>query len=165
MRSAAVLFVLAFVVWCVFCWPPDAPSLVAGVLAAALVAYLAGDLFVQRPHLMHNPVRYWYFCFFYLPVVFWECLKANLDVAYRVVHPALPIHPGIVRVKTGLKSDTALTFLANSITLTPGTMSVDVDKDKGIIYVHWIEVKTTETQAATKRIAGRFEYILEKIFE
>jgi multicomponent Na+:H+ antiporter subunit E len=90
---------------------------------------------------------------------------ANIDVAYRVLHPALPIKPGIVKVKTSLKTDTALTFLANSITLTPGTMSVDIDTDNGFLYVHWINVKDKDVEAATKIIVERFENILAKIFE
>jgi multicomponent Na+:H+ antiporter subunit E len=92
-------------------------------------------------------------------------IKANFDVAYRVVHPKLPIKPGIVKVKTKLKSDTGLTFLANSITLTPGTMSVDIDKENGYLYIHWINVKSTDIEKATEIIVSRFEKILEKIFE
>jgi multicomponent Na+:H+ antiporter subunit E len=95
----------------------------------------------------------------------WECFKANLDVAYRVLHPRLPIHPGIVKVRTKLTTDTALTFLANSITLTPGTMSVDIDKDNGILYIHWIDVKTKDVELATRIIVDRFEKVLKKIFD
>jgi multicomponent Na+:H+ antiporter subunit E len=77
----------------------------------------------------------------------------------------LPIHPGIVKVRTKLTTDTALTFLANSITLTPGTMSVDIDKDNGILYIHWIDVKTKDVESATRIIVDRFEKVLKKIFD
>lgn len=90
---------------------------------------------------------------------------ANIDVAYRVLHPNLPINPGIVKVKTKLKSDVGLTFLANTITLTPGTMTVDVDKEKGLLYIHWINVKGKDVEAATKQIVEKFEHTLIKIFE
>lgn len=163
--SKVILFIAAYIVWALLNWVPDVQHLVAGVLVSGLVAILAGDLFLERPHLLRNPIRYWYFCFYYVPVFLWECLKANLDVAYRVVHPALPIRPGIVKVKTGLKSDAAITFLANSITLTPGTMCVDVDKTQGVLYIHWIDVKATDIEATTKQIAEKFEYILKEIFE
>jgi multicomponent Na+:H+ antiporter subunit E len=88
-----------------------------------------------------------------------------VDVAYRVLHPQLPINPAIVKVKTDLKSDTALTFLANSITLTPGTMCVDIDKEAGVLYIHWIDAKTTDVEEATHRIAGPFESTLKEIFD
>ncbi len=63
----------------------------------------------------------------YLFVFIWEMIKANLHVAYIVIHPMLPIKPGIVKIKTNLTKGSALTVLANSITLTPGTMSVDIN--------------------------------------
>ena len=62
----------------------------------------------------------------YAFVFLFEMAKANLQVAYLVLHPKMPIHPGIVRVKTGIQSELGRTFLANSITLTPGTLTVDL---------------------------------------
>jgi len=165
MKKRLVLFIVAYIVWCILNWSPDWQHLVVGVFVAALVAFITGDLFIQRPHVLAHPLRYIYFIFWYLPVFLWEMIKANIDVAYRVLHPNLPINPGIVKVKTTLKSDTALTFLANSITLTPGTMTVDIDKDKGVLYIHWINVKATDVEAATKIIVERFEKILSKIFD
>jgi multicomponent Na+:H+ antiporter subunit E len=163
--SKVILFVFAWFVWCLLTWPVNVASLVAGAVVAVLVALITGHLFMRRPHLLRNPIRYWYFCFIYLPVFLWQCLRANLDVAWRVLNPRLPIRPGIVRVHTDLKSDVGLTFLANSITLTPGTMTVDIDRDAGILYVHCIDVRNTELEAASREIAGRFEYILREIFE
>ncbi len=160
-----VLFIVAFIAWSLLNWVPDWQHLLVGVFASGLVAFMTGDLFLERPHLLKNPQRYWYFFVHYIPVFLWQCLKANIDVAYRVLHPKLPIKPGIVKVKTTLRSDTGLTFLANSITLTPGTLIVDIDKDEGFLYVHWIDVKTKKSQEATKIIVERFEKILKRIFE
>lgn len=165
MKSRIILFMVAFIAWCLLSWMPDWQHCLVGVLVATLVAYLTGDLFVTRPHMVFHPQRYIYFIFHYIPVFLWECLKANFDVAYRVLHPNLPISPGIVKIKTDLNSDTGLTFLANSITLTPGTLSVDIDKDNGVLYVHWIDVKDKDVEGATKRIGERFEKILKNIFE
>jgi len=165
MRSRIILFLVAFLGWCFLNWIPDSQHIIVGIFVAAFVAFLTGDLFITRPHVLKHPWRYWYFVAYYLPVFLWEIIKANLDVAYRVLHPDLPINPGIVRVKTILKSDTALTFLANSITLTPGTMSVDIDKDNGILYIHWINVRAKDAESATKIIVQRFEKILKKIFD
>lgn len=165
MKSRIVLFLVAYLVWSLLNWPPDWQHLLVGILVALFVSFTTGDLFIKRPHLLKHPLRYWYFVVYYIPTFLLECLKANIDVAYRVLHPGLPIKPGIVKVRTRLKTDTALTFLANSITLTPGTMSVDIDKDNGILYIHWINVKVTDIEAATEAIVKKFERILEKIFE
>jgi multicomponent Na+:H+ antiporter subunit E len=145
-------------------WVPDGQHLLVGLFVSALVAYITGDMFVQRPHLFKHLERYLWF-FYYIPIFLWEMIKANIDVAYRVSHPKLPINPGIVKVRTTLKSDTGLTFLANSITLTPGTLSVDVDKEEGVLYVHWIDVKDKDVTGATEKIVNRFENILKRVFE
>ena len=142
----------------------DLAHLIIGIIVSAFVAFVTGDMFVERAHLATHPERYLWL-FYYFVIFIWECFKANIDVAYRVTHPKLPINPGIVKVKTSLKSETGLTFLANSITLTPGTMSVDVDKKNGCLYVHWIEVKDKNVEKATELIVERFERILKRIFE
>ncbi|MFH1776982.1 MAG: Na+/H+ antiporter subunit E [Candidatus Omnitrophota bacterium] len=160
-----ILFLVTFLIWSILSWIPDSQHLLIGVLVSFLVTVVTGDLFTGRPAVLKNPARYFYFLFYYLPVFLWECFKANIDVACRVINPALPIKPGIVKVNTKLKSDVGLTFLANSITLTPGTLSVDIDKEKGVLYVHWIYTKATDVTGATEIIVRRFEKILEKIFE
>ena len=145
-------------------WPPDLQHILVGVAVAILIAAITGDMFVSRPYIFKHPTRYLWFLY-YIPIFLWECFKANIDVAYRVIHPFVPINPGIVKVSTKLKTDTALTFLANSITLTPGTMSVDIDKEKGFLYIHWIDVTEKDVDKATEKIVRTFERILERIFE
>lgn len=165
MKSRILMFVFAFVVWCILCWVPDTQHLIAGAVVSLIVAAVMGSMFVTRPHMFFNPIRVFYFLFWYIPVFIWELIRANFDVAYRVIHPSMPIKPGIVRLKTELKSDTGLTFLANSITLTPGTLTVDIDQDKGILYVHWINVVGSDPETTYREIGSRFEPMLKKIFE
>ncbi len=164
MKSRFILFVLGFTVWVLLNFSLETDNLIIGALVAFLVAFLTGDLFTRRPYAFKHIERYLWFLY-YIPIFVWECFKANVDVAYRVLHPKIPIRPGIVKVKTKLKSDTALTFLANSITLTPGTLTVDIDREKGVMYIHWIYVRAKDTEEASKRIVYRFERILEKIFD
>ncbi len=98
----------------------------------------------------------------YIPLFIIEMIKANIDVARRVINPKLPINPGIVKVKTGLKSDYAKLFLANSITLTPGTLTMDVIEDN--LYIHWIDVETKDKRIQKNLISKKFEDSLEGIF-
>jgi len=173
MKNRLAFFLVAFVTWGLLTWIPelvttrvlDGQHVVAGLAAALIVALLTGNLAVSRPGILKHPHRYWHFFAEYVPVFVWEVIKANLDVAYRVLHPRLPVNPGIVKIKTSLKSDIALTFLANSITLTPGTMSVDIDADNGVLYVHWIDVRSQDVEENSRRIAKRFEEILSRIFD
>jgi multicomponent Na+:H+ antiporter subunit E len=163
-KSQIILFALALLIWMFLTWPPDLQHLVVGILVSIFVSFMTGDMFVKRPYVFKHFSRYLWFLY-YVPLFIWECIRANIDVAYRVIHPKLPINPGIVKVKTTLKSDTGLTFLANSITLTPVTMSVDIDPQKGFLYIHWIDVKDKDIQKATEIIVRRFENVLKRIFE
>ncbi|MBM3249707.1 MAG: hypothetical protein FJZ09_02540 [Candidatus Omnitrophica bacterium] len=164
MKSKLALFIIGFIIWMLLSWPPDIQHAVVGIFVSGLAAFLTGDLFTRRPQHFADIKRYLWFGY-YIPVFLWECLKANIDVALRVLSPGLPINPGIVKVKTTLKSDTGLTFLANSITLTPGTFCVDIKPEEGILYIHWIDVKAQDTEKATQLIVTKFESILKRIFE
>lgn len=163
-----IYFVLAFFIWILLTWPfvdgkIDMQLIIAGVVASAIVAFLFHEILPKEHHVFVSPVRI-FWLIVYVPVFFYYVLIANIDVVYRVLHPKMPIHPGIVKIKTRLKSESAITALANSITLTPGTLTVDLTHD-GYLYVHWINVKTDDIEEATRLIAERFEYFLEKIFD
>lgn len=164
MKTRIIFFILILIIWILLNLPVDKQNLIVGVIVSFLATLFVGDFFTHRPHKLLHPLRYFWFLV-YIPLFFWECLKANIDVALRVIHPRRPIKPGIVKVKTSLHSDTALTFLANSITLTPGTLTVDVDKENGYLYIHWINVKSQDIETATRLIVERFEKILKRIFE
>jgi len=173
MIKKIMVFVFWFAIWCCLSYPLSRTDLVIGVFAGAFVAYMTIDLSTYVGEKHHGrklrPLDYlkraaW--LLYYIPVFLWECLKANVDVAGRVLNPGLPIRPGTVAVKVNLKSDIGLTFLANSITLTPGTTSVDIDKEKGILYVHWIYVKDGYGEGGKRLpVVDKFENILRKVFE
>lgn len=161
-----VVFVMFLVVWLLLSWPQGNQvfwqAAVSGVVIALLTTFIFGDLPVENAGKFFNPKRYILFMV-YVPYFLWLCLKANLDVACRVIHPDLPINPGIVKVKTSLKSDIARVFLANSITLTPGTLTVDMQDD--ILYIHWIAVESSDIEEASKAIVAQFEWLLKGVFE
>jgi multicomponent Na+:H+ antiporter subunit E len=79
-----------------------------------------------------------------------------------VYAPRIDIKPGIVKVKTGLKSPLGRLALANSIALTPGSLVLDIQDD--VLFIHWLDVKTIDPDEATRIIAGPFEAHLEKAF-
>lgn len=155
-------FLLLFGFWIIVTWTVAVPNLIAGAVAALFLSILFNSLFDPNLPKLLNPVRLFWFLV-YVPVFLYHLIVANLDVAYRVLNPGLPIKPGIVKIKTGLKTDIAKTFLANSITLTPGTMTVDI-KDE-YLYIHWINVKHTDVENATNDISKTFEKYIKRIFE
>ncbi|MBZ9628969.1 Na+/H+ antiporter subunit E [Psychroflexus sp. CAK57W] len=66
----------------------------------------------------------------------WELTKANIQVAYEVITPKFNMKPGIVALPLDAKTDLEITLLANLITLTPGTLALDVSTDRSVLYVH-----------------------------
>lgn len=159
------MYILWFCVWISLTWPPVFRDIITGLVVAAIVSYLTDGMLDRQITPFKRPSRYLWFLYYFV-VFIWECVKANIDVAYRVIHPDLPIRPGTVRVRVSLKSDVGLTFLANTITLTPGTTSVDIDKDRGILYVHRIYIKEgRDTPSGRLAIVSRFENILKRIFD
>jgi multicomponent Na+:H+ antiporter subunit E len=164
------LTILSFVIWFLLVWPfdpvdgsLDLQSVIAGVIVAVFVGIYFGDK-IDRKLGVSGVFRRIFWMAIYIPVFFWYVIVANLDVVYRVVHPEMPIHPGIVKVKTTLKNPAGRTMLANSITLTPGTLTVDI-ADDDYLYIHWINVKSDDIEQATKDIVARFETFLRRIFE
>jgi multicomponent Na+:H+ antiporter subunit E len=163
-----VYFILAFIVWITLTWPfvegkIDIQVAIAGLIASVIVAVLFHEILPKEHRVFISPVRV-FWVLVYIPVFFYYVIMANFDVVYRALHPKMPIKPGIVKIKTNLKTDSGITALANSITLTPGTLTVDLTDD-GYLYIHWINVKSDDVEQATKHIAQRFEWFLQKIFE
>jgi len=153
---------ILFGFWLLFTDDLSTANLIVGIVVAIISVLILERYFVRPTNKLLDPKRYWWFVV-YVIIFSWECLKANLDVAYRVLHPDLPIRPGIVKVKTNLKTDLARTTLANSITMTPGTITVDIIQD--YIYVHWIYVRSTDPAKYAEQISGRFEKYIARIFE
>jgi len=157
-----VLFIVGFVIWLILTWTLYLPSVLIGIAVSLFISFWFADLFIQHPENFFQIKRFLYLLL-YIPIFIFYCILANLDVAYRVLHPRLPIRPGIVKVKTNLSTLTGRVALANSITLTPGTLTVELTDD-GYLYVHWINVKAVDIEEATRRILKRFEPILKEVF-
>lgn len=162
--------IVSFILWFLLVWPFDPvtgrfdfATAIVGAAVAVFVGFLLGDR-IEEKFALSTMIRRFAWLLVYIPVFLWYMFLSNLDVLYRVIHPDMPIRPGIVKVKTNLKTAVARTMLANSITLTPGTLTVDMTDD-GYLYIHWINVKNEDIEGATKAIVTRFERILRRAFE
>ncbi|MFZ2286635.1 MAG: Na+/H+ antiporter subunit E [Bacteroidales bacterium] len=161
MRYAAI-FILSMIFWLLITFRFTLPNIAAGAVASVITAAIFGRYYFHNVYKFLQPRR-WLWFLVYLVTFTWACIKANFDVAYRVLHPAMPIRPGIVRVRTTLKSDFARTLLANSITMTPGTITVDIIGDD--FYIHWIYIRSEDPAHYTKMVTGRFEEYIKKFAE
>lgn len=136
-------------------------ALVTGALISTVLAYA----FTRKRGVWRDfhlsPRRVYHFVLFTC-VFLVELVRANINVMRHVFSPRINIKPGIVRIKTKLKTRVGRLALANSIALTPGSLVIDIKDDE--LFVHWLDVKTTDTDEATRAIAGAFEEHLGKTF-
>lgn len=165
-----IYFIIWFSVWSALRRPEETQDLILGALVSLFVTFMTVDLAAQlddkKAQNRYSPFAILVkavYLLYYVVIFLWECIKANIDVAFRVLHPDLPIRPGTIKIKTALKSDIGLTFLANSLTLTPGNTTVDVDKAAGVLYVHRLFIKDECTESIP--VAVKFESILKRIFD
>jgi multicomponent Na+:H+ antiporter subunit E len=160
-RDTAVLFLTLLLFWIMLMGEITSQTVSVGALASLLIALLFRNglsfftEFRATPQAFVAGVRY--FGYF-----FKELVTSNIKLAAIVLSPSLPIKPGIVKVRTRLKTRMGRMMLANSITLTPGTLTVELDGEW--IYVHWVRVESADVEAATAEIVAGFERHLEVMY-
>lgn len=155
--------IIFFILWMVLTGTLRWDELATGAIVSVILAIFTFHIFTTEGLANLSPKKVICGIIYFFPYLIWQMIKANIDVAYRVIHPKRPIKPGIVKVKTKMKSNLAKTIVANSITLTPGTFTLDVKDDE--MYIHWIDVKTTNIEDASKMIPGVFEKCLMKFMD
>jgi multicomponent Na+:H+ antiporter subunit E len=136
-------------------------SIVTGALISAVLAYFLTRNSDAWRDVRFSPARLYHFVRF-TGVFAIELVRANINMMRYVFAPRIDIRPGVVEIKTKLKTPVGRLALANSIALTPGSLVIDIDDDS--LFIHWLDVKTTDPDEATHLIAGAFEEPLEKIF-
>jgi Multisubunit Na+/H+ antiporter, MnhE subunit len=107
-KSRIIVFVAALLVWFALTDIKNYQEVLIGIAISLLVTFLTGHFLVTTEKTQHPLKRTVHFLFYILKFV-WEMIKANLEVAYLVIHPMLPIKPGIVKIKTKLTKDSAIT--------------------------------------------------------
>ena len=147
--------VVLFVFWLLLSGFFEPFLLVAGIGSAVAVVWLAHrmDVIDHEGHPIHlgwRALTYW-------PWLFKEIAKSAWDVAKIIVHPRLPVSPQIVRVKATQRTTVGLVTYANSITLTPGTVSVEVAGDTIVVHALTREGAASLAEGAMDRRVTRFE--------
>ncbi|MGD2074523.1 MAG: Na+/H+ antiporter subunit E [Gammaproteobacteria bacterium] len=160
-RQFFSIWMTLVVVWIVANDSVEVEILAVGAAVAALLAALFMPFARVYADIRWTP-RVLIYAVAFLGVFLWELVKANLNVARLVFSPRIRIKPGIVEIRTRLKSSMGRLALANAITLTPGTLVVDIKDDA--LFVHWIVVAEPDPEGATRAIAGRFERFLSVVY-
>jgi multicomponent Na+:H+ antiporter subunit E len=160
-RGTAVLFGTLLLFWIMLMGSVQGQVLLVGAAVSLAIALLFRDGLSFFTEFRATPRAFLaglaFFGYFLR-----ELVKANLKLAAVVLSPDLPIRPGIVKVRTRLRSRMGRLMLANSITLTPGTLTVELDGEW--LYVHWVRVEAEDVDAATAGIVAGFERYLEVMY-
>ncbi|HDZ89241.1 MAG: Na+/H+ antiporter subunit E [Deltaproteobacteria bacterium] len=125
--------IILFIFWSLLSGHFDLFHLVLGAVCSLAVSYLFHDLLFVNVRIGNLRTMAWRFLI-YIPWLLGQILIANMHVAALVLRPKMPISPRIIRFKTKLETDISKVTLANSITLTPGTITIDIRGDE--FYVH-----------------------------
>jgi len=133
-KRTIALSVVMFIFWIVLVQNFQAKDLVIGLFCAVGVAFISQLLLSDQIESLDMRAGQVFRFAVYLPYLVFQIVKANIDVAEIVLDPRLPISPVIVKFKFALKEDLPQVTLANSITLTPGTLTVDVQDDTFFIH-------------------------------
>jgi len=160
-KGLLIPFLILLLFWILLNGSVAADTLIVGALAAFLIT-----LFFRRGLACITEFRFTPRAFVaaaqFLVYFGKEMIKSNFKLAAIVLNPALPINPGIVKVRTKLKSPMARLLLANSITLTPGTLTIELDGEW--LYVHSVTAESADIEAATQTIVAGFERYLEVMY-
>lgn len=150
MRNKILLNILLSFVWVALTGVFEYPNFFFGFLLSFAILWIIGrGTGDDRYFLMTFKVLGFIVFFIY------ELVKANIQVAYDVITPKLYMQPGIVSVPLDAKTDIEITLLANLISLTPGTLCLDVSSDKRTLYVHAMYIRDRE--AFIRSIKNGFE--------
>ncbi len=144
----SVTFCVMFLFWVLLSGILDPIHVGAGIICSVIVALISHDLLVTQKwdKVLRKSGKF----IIYIVWELWQILLANFDVAYRVLHPKMPIDPLVIEFDTSLRSDLAIVTLANSITLTPGTITINIDQEKGRFQVHAIAQKPADALLVDK---------------
>lgn len=155
------LWLVLFVVWMV----ANSTLAIEVAILGAIITFGLAYVFASRSDawqmIRWTPAGLYHFLA-YSGTFLVELVKANIAMMRVVYAPRIDIKPGVVKIRTKLKSPIGRLALANTIALTPGSLVLDI-KDE-TLYIHWLDVQTTDPDKATEALAGPFETHLEKVF-
>lgn len=153
-----ILFIVLYLHWILWSGKFDVFHLSLGVISCALVTFMSHNLYIQSKKVSPRIIKEAFRFIKYIPWLLYQIVLSNMHVASLVLSPKMPIDPKIVRFKTKLKSELSLATFANSITLTPGTITADIVE--GEFYVHALSKKV-----ADDLMTGEMEDKVAHIFE
>ena len=168
-KAPAVIatFVVCFAFWLLLTWSVKPQELIAGAVVSLAAALFSARFFIhEKAFWLANPAKFFTGLCYWLFIFPGELIKANVNMAKLVLGGCKNVRPGIVKIPSELQSDYGRAALANSITLTPGTITMEIAEEEGQAqyYVHWIEAESDGAEAG-EAIKGRMEKWIRRFWQ
>jgi len=168
-RAPVALFLFLFLFWILFTGRLEWSALLTGLAVSLIITRITWRIFLPPVHATPRPLAPpMHFRLREIVILaglfLYDIVKATLEVSILALSPKPRLMPGIVRTDSKLKSKTALVILANQITLTPGTLTVDTDLVNHGLFVHSLNLKTLDECTVCEQVA-KVEKLLGRIFE
>ncbi|MCE8020257.1 Na+/H+ antiporter subunit E [Halomonas sp. MCCC 1A11036] len=152
------LSLVLLVVWLLMVRSLAPGQVLLGALLAVGIPLLTQGFWEPLPRVKHPLKLAWF-----VLVVMWDIVKANVHVSLLILLPRREPHPGFVEYPLEVKDRLAITLLANTITMTPGTVSTNIRLDGSSLLIHVLDMD--DEQALIREIRERYERPLKEIFE
>ena len=168
-KNPMMLFLSLSVLWLMLTGSLEPSSIAAGSIISIFIVRLTWEPLMMggrqvtahpSPPLIIHPLE----AFRFFPRFLYDILKASAEVAFIALRPRISITPGIVRIDTHIRNKTALVFLANYITLTPGTLTVDLDISRHDLFIHSLDLDSLDASSLRDDVRS-IEGILGGVFE
>ncbi len=144
--------IILFGMWMILSSNLEVANIIIGLTLSIVIAFIYTKMFTHEKLHIINP----YYFAIYIVILIKNLIISNIQIAIKVLSADMKLNPKVVEVKTSLESDWKKLLLANSITLTPGTITLDIEGDT--LFIHTIECKGDKEQ-----ITKEFEEIIAKI--
>ena len=151
-RTLILKTIALFGLWVLLSGKIDAFHLSVGLLGAAVIAWLNTE-----PRRLAEPPIPLVRLALYAPWLFWQIVKSGLHITKVILDPRLPVNPRLIRYRTKLGNKHAVVLLGNSITLTPGTVTIDVVPGKLVVHA-------LDDQSSGDLLVGTMEQKIDDVF-
>ncbi len=157
-----VLFFLSWAFWLLLTWSVKPAPVITGMVVALITSLLFGQYFYTSIYKLRQ-FRRFFTVIPFLAFFTWQTIKANFDVAWRVLHYRVPIQPAIIKIPLKVQTEMGRAVLSCALTMTPGTIVIDILDD--CMYVHWIYVDKKDPDTYTRNRIRKYEQYIQTIFD
>ncbi|MEM1645539.1 MAG: Na+/H+ antiporter subunit E [Ignisphaera sp.] len=159
-----VIMLTSMIFYIVFAGSVTELTIATGLVISSIVAAIFDGIVIQRIFLPKDIIRIVYAAEYLLRFIVAEIVE-HIKVAKIIMSKRINVNPAVVEIPLELKSEYAISAIALTITNTPGTIAIDFDRNRCILYVHWLIAKSKSIAEIKEEVVGRFEELAKKIFD